>query len=69
MRKYTTLIAGGAGFVGSHLCRRLLADGKRVVCIDNLSTGQTTNIEALQANPCLTSFYMMWSSLCMSIML
>lgn len=51
MRKYTTLVAGGAGFVGSHLCRRLLADGKRVVCIDNLSTGQATNIEALQANP------------------
>ena len=51
MRKYTTLVAGGAGFVGSHLCHRLLADGKRVVCIDNLSTGQATNIEALQANP------------------
>lgn len=47
MRKYTTLVAGGAGFVGSHLCHRLLADGKRVVCIDNLSTGQATNIEAL----------------------
>lgn len=45
------LVAGGAGLVGSHLCRRLLADGKRVVCVDDLSTGQKTNIEPLLANP------------------
>ena len=43
----TALVAGGAGFVGSHLCRRLLADGKQVVCIDNLHTGSLDNIREL----------------------
>ena len=37
-------VAGGAGFVGSHLCRRLLADGHEVVCVDNLITGTTCSI-------------------------
>ncbi len=41
------LVTGGAGFVGSHLCRRLLRDGHRVVCLDNLSTGRRENIEEL----------------------
>lgn len=45
------LVAGGAGFVGSNLCRRLLADGKHVICIDDLSTGQKRNIEHLQQKP------------------
>lgn len=48
--KHITLVAGGAGFIGSHLCRRLLADGKRVICVDNLSTGLQANIKPLQAN-------------------
>ena len=43
----TALVAGGAGFVGSHLCRRLLSDGKQVVCIDNLHTGSLNNIREL----------------------
>ncbi|MBI4438292.1 SDR family NAD(P)-dependent oxidoreductase [Candidatus Uhrbacteria bacterium] len=41
------LVTGGAGFIGSHLCERLLADGHRVVCVDNLSTGESRNIETL----------------------
>ena len=45
------LITGGAGFLGSHLCDRLLQDGHEVVCIDNLFTGRKANIEHLLANP------------------
>jgi dTDP-glucose 4,6-dehydratase len=41
------LITGGAGFIGSHLCRRFLADGDEVVCMDNLLTGRVENIEDL----------------------
>ena len=40
------LVTGGAGFIGSNLCQRLLDDGYRVVCLDNLSTGFKKNIEA-----------------------
>ena len=46
-----TLVAGGAGFVGSFLCERLLADDHEVICVDNLSTGRRSNIEALLENP------------------
>ncbi|MBM4008265.1 MAG: SDR family oxidoreductase [Planctomycetes bacterium] len=45
------LITGGAGFLGSHLCERLLAEGHDVVCIDNLFTGQKLNIEHLLGQP------------------
>ncbi len=45
------LVTGGAGFLGSHLCERLLKDGAEVVCIDNLFTGQKANIAHLLANP------------------
>jgi dTDP-glucose 4,6-dehydratase len=41
------LITGGAGFIGSHLCDRLLADGHQVIAMDNLITGSTRNIEHL----------------------
>jgi dTDP-glucose 4,6-dehydratase len=41
------VITGGAGFVGSHLCERLLAEGYSVVCVDNLVTGRTENIAHL----------------------
>jgi len=41
------LVAGGAGFVGSHLCRRLLADGHRVTCVDNVLTGSLDNVADL----------------------
>jgi dTDP-glucose 4,6-dehydratase len=46
-----TVITGGAGFVGSHLCERFLAEGHEVICIDNLLTGHLRNIEHLGANP------------------
>jgi len=45
------LITGGAGFLGSHLCDRLVADGHDVVCIDNLFTGSKANIAHLLAHP------------------
>ena len=41
------LVTGGAGFLGSHVCRRLLAQGYSVTCLDNLQTGRRKNIEAL----------------------
>jgi dTDP-glucose 4,6-dehydratase len=45
------LVAGGAGFVGSHLCDHLIADGHSVVCLDNLLTGSLANIEHLLGLP------------------
>jgi nucleoside-diphosphate-sugar epimerase len=48
------LVTGGAGFIGSHLCARLLRDGHQVVCVDNLLTGSERNIEALRENPQFT---------------
>ena len=42
-----TLVTGGAGFLGSHLCERLLADGHEVLCLDNYFTGRKANVEAL----------------------
>ena len=45
-----TVITGGAGFVGSHLCERFLAEGHDVVCVDNLLTGHTRNIAHLLDN-------------------
>ncbi len=44
----TSVVTGGAGFLGSHLCERLLAEGHRVICIDNLDTGTLENIEHLR---------------------
>ncbi|MBI3821811.1 MAG: SDR family oxidoreductase [Planctomycetes bacterium] len=46
-----TLITGGAGFVGSHLCERFLAEGHDVVCLDNFITGNPVNVQHLQGNP------------------
>lgn len=45
------LISGAAGFIGSHLCDRLLADGGEVVALDNLITGSRENLRHLEANP------------------
>lgn len=47
----SVLVTGGAGFVGSHLCERLLHDGNDVVCVDNFFTGNKANINHLRANP------------------
>jgi dTDP-glucose 4,6-dehydratase len=46
----TVLITGGAGFIGSHLCERLLHDGFKVICMDNLVTGKADNISHLLNN-------------------
>lgn len=46
----TSVVTGGAGFLGSHLCDRLLAEGHRVICLDNLITGNVANIEHLAGN-------------------
>ncbi|RKW37101.1 MAG: NAD-dependent epimerase/dehydratase family protein, partial [Lachnospiraceae bacterium] len=50
------LVAGGAGFIGSHLIDSLLAEGNEVVCIDNFFIGTKENIEHLTDNPKFT-FY------------
>lgn len=55
MRKHTVykrvLVTGGAGFLGTHLCERLLAEGHDVLCVDNFYTGSKTNIIHLLDNP------------------
>jgi UDP-glucuronate decarboxylase len=45
------LVTGGAGFLGSHLCERLLRDGHEVLCVDNFFTGRRRNVEHLISNP------------------
>jgi UDP-glucuronate decarboxylase len=45
------LVTGGAGFIGSHLCERLLSEGNEVICIDNFLTGSPENIAPLLATP------------------
>lgn len=50
-RKRRALVTGGAGFVGSHLCGRLLAEGYRVVCVDNLLTGSVENLDRFDNEP------------------
>jgi UDP-glucuronate decarboxylase len=49
--KKRILVTGGAGFLGSHLCERLLADGHDVLCVDNFFTGTKDNILHLMGNP------------------
>ena len=48
------LVSGGAGFIGSHLCKRLLCEGNEVICLDNFFTGHMRNIEPLMADPRFT---------------
>lgn len=45
------LVTGGAGFIGTHLCRRLLGEGYDVICLDNLYTGSLENVRSLSGNP------------------
>ena len=51
MTQSLTLVAGGAGFIGSHLCRALLDAGTEVLCLDNLQTGRAANLRALEDHP------------------
>ena len=44
------LVTGGAGFIGSHICRRLVKEGHQVVAIDNLSNGCMNNLKELEDN-------------------
>ncbi|MET7637212.1 UDP-glucuronic acid decarboxylase family protein [Streptomyces sp. NPDC005438] len=48
------VVTGGAGFLGSHLCRSLVGEGAEVVCVDNLSTGRLRNVADLRENPRFT---------------
>lgn len=52
----TVLVTGGAGFLGSHLCDRLVERGQRVVCLDNLATGRTENVRHLLDHPRFSLF-------------
>lgn len=45
------LVTGGAGFIGSHLCERLLERGDQVLCLDDLSTGRASNLDACRSHP------------------
>lgn len=47
----SVLVAGGAGFLGSHICARLIAAGRRVICLDNLMTGSLRNVRDLAESP------------------
>lgn len=49
--KRLAVVTGGAGFIGSHLCERLLADGNQVICVDNFVTSDVSNIESMLKNP------------------
>jgi UDP-glucuronate decarboxylase len=51
MKRKRILVTGGAGFIGSHLCERLLRDGNEVICLDNFFTGTKQNIIHLMDNP------------------
>jgi UDP-glucuronate decarboxylase len=51
LSRLRVLVTGGSGFIGSHLCDRLLAEGHDVLCVDNYYTGRRQNIEHLLSNP------------------
>jgi UDP-glucuronate decarboxylase len=58
------LVTGGAGFIGSHLCKRLLERGDEVLCVDNFYTGTRRNVQHLLTNP---AFELMRHDICFSL--
>jgi UDP-glucuronate decarboxylase len=58
------LVTGGAGFLGSHLCQRLLDEGNHVLCVDNYFTGSIENIQSMMSNP---YFEVIRQDICMSL--
>jgi UDP-glucuronate decarboxylase len=50
MKSITVLVTGGAGFIGYHLCKRLLNEDHKVICLDNLFTGSLNNIDCFKDN-------------------
>lgn len=51
MKNKTILVTGGGGFLGSHLCERLLEEGNDVICVDNFYTGSKRNIPPSAGQP------------------
>ena len=51
MNKKTILVTGGCGFIGTHLCKKLLSMDHHVICLDNLFTGSISNISPLLDDP------------------
>lgn len=51
MRRLRILVTGGAGFIGSHLCEKLLVSGQEIICMDNLVTGREENISHMLSDP------------------
>ena len=51
MTVHKTLVTGGAGFIGSHICDYLIDNGDEVVCVDDMSTGSIENVNHLMKNP------------------
>jgi len=58
------LVTGGAGFIGSHLCERLLAEGAEAICADNYFTGSRRNIAHLLSNPLFEAMRQRFSQIC-----
>lgn len=58
------LVAGGAGFIGSHLCHRLINNGHSIICVDNLITGQKDNLTSLLGSP---HFTLLENDICRSL--
>lgn len=56
VKRKRVVVTGGAGFLGSHLCDRLLTQGHTVLCVDNFLTGRTSNISHLRDNPAFELF-------------
>ncbi len=57
--KSRALVTGGAGFIGSHLCERLLSEGYKVVCVDNMLTGSPENIATCKTTATSNSWKVM----------